>query len=149
MHRQRPCRLLILGQGRQRERLQRLAEELGVGEAVELHGFDPNPYRFLARAGLFVLSSLWEGSPNVLTESLALGVPVVATDCPSGPSEILAGGCHGPLVPVGDVAALASAMLETLDHPRPASELRAAVAEYEWMHSARAYLEALGVSASV
>lgn len=145
----RDCRLMILGDGGGRARLETLIAELGLGADVALPGFQPQLPAYLARAALFVLSSAWEGSPNVLTEALALGVPVVATDCPSGPSEILAGGRHGPLVPVGDVAALAEAMLETLAQPRPASELRAAVAEYEWMHSARAYLEALGVSASV
>jgi glycosyltransferase involved in cell wall biosynthesis len=146
---ERDCRLMILGEGSGRARLEALIAELGLGADVALPGFQPQLPAYLARAALFVLSSAWEGSPNVLTEALALGVPVVATDCPSGPSEILGGGRHGPLVPVGDVAALTAAMLETLAHPHPASELRAAVAEYEWMHSARAYLEALGVSASV
>ncbi|MGQ9831099.1 MAG: glycosyltransferase [Thermochromatium sp.] len=145
----RDCRLMILGEGGGRTRLESLIAELNLGDAVALPGFKSQFPAYLARAALFVLSSIWEGSPNVLTEALALGVPVVATDCPSGPSEILAGGRHGPLVPVGDVEALASAMLETLDRPRPASALRAAVAEYDWIHSARAYLESLGVVTSV
>ncbi|MTW21308.1 glycosyltransferase [Allochromatium palmeri] len=145
VHQHRPCRLLILGQGRQRERLQRLAGELGVGESVELHGFDPNPYRFLARAGLFVLSSLWEGSPNVLTESLALGVPVVATDCRSGPREILQGGRYGSLVPVGDVDALAMAMEDTLRQPLAPEILREAANDYRLDVSARGYLHAFGL----
>ncbi|BCU08099.1 glycosyltransferase [Allochromatium tepidum] len=146
VQRQRPCRLLILGQGRQRERLQRLAEELGVGGAVDLHGFDPNPYRFLARAGLFVLSSRWEGSPNVLTESLALGVPVVATDCRSGPREILQDGRYGPLVPVGDVEALARAMEQTLREPLAPEVLREAVNDYRLDVGARGYLDAFGLA---
>lgn len=144
LHRRQPCRLLILGQGRQLQRLKRLSGELGVAEAVELHGFDPNPYRFLARAKLFVLSSLWEGSPNVLTESLALGVPVAATDCRSGPREILQDGRYGPLVPVGDVEALARAMEETLRRPLPPETLREAVRDYRLEISARGYLEAFG-----
>ncbi|QGU33727.1 glycosyltransferase [Thermochromatium tepidum] len=146
---ERDCRLMILGEGGGRRRLEALIAELGLDADVALPGFQTQLPAYLARAALFVLSSVWEGSPNVLTEALALGVPAVATDCPSGPSEILAGGRHGPLVPVGDVAALTAAMRETLDHPPPASELRAAVAEYEWMRSARAYLEALDRSASV
>ncbi|MGQ9831122.1 MAG: glycosyltransferase [Thermochromatium sp.] len=146
LYRQRPCRLLILGQGRQRERLQRLAERLGVGGAVDLHGFDPNPYRFLVRARLFVLSSRWEGSPNVLTESLALGVPVVATDCRSGPREILQDGRYGPLVPVGDSEALAQAMEQTLCRPLPPEVLRAAVDDYRLDVSARGYLDAFGLA---
>ncbi|MBK1710422.1 glycosyltransferase [Marichromatium gracile] len=141
----RPCRLLILGEGRQRERLLRLAAELGVAEAVALPGFESNPYRFLARAALFALSSRWEGSPNVLTEALALGTPVVATDCRSGPREITRGGEYGPLVAVGDVAALAEAIERTLDRPLPAERLREAVAEYRLETSAGRYLEVFGL----
>ncbi len=127
---ERPCRLLILGEGHLRGDLERLAAELGVAEKVQLPGFDPNPYRYLARAALFVLASRWEGSPNALTEALALGTPVVATDCPSGPREILAGGRIAPLVPVDEPAALAAAMSAALDRPGDASLRRAAVAEY-------------------
>ena len=141
----RPCRLLILGEGRGRETLEGLIRGLGLGDAVGLPGHQANPYPFLARASLFVLSSAWEGSPNVLTEALALGVPVVSTDCPSGPREILEGGRFGPLVPVGDDAALAKAMAETLGHPLPAETLRAAVSAYEQGRSARRYLEVLGL----
>ncbi|MCU0833922.1 MAG: glycosyltransferase [Chromatiaceae bacterium] len=139
------CRLLILGQGRQRDRLLRLADDLGLAEVVSLPGFDPNPYRYLARSKLFVLSSRWEGSPNVLTEALALGVPVVATDCRSGPAEITAGGKLGPLVPVGDVAAMAQAMEQTLRNPLLADVLRAGVDEYRMEKSARRYLLAFGL----
>lgn len=126
----RPCRLLILGEGRLRGALQEQADRLGVAADFALPGFDANPYRFLARAGLFVLASRWEGSPNALTEALAVGVPVVASDCPSGPREILRGGEVAPLVPVDDVAALASAIGQVLDAPGDAALRRAAVAEY-------------------
>lgn len=139
----RDCRLLILGEGSGRTRLMALISELGLSDSVDLPGFQSNPYPFLARAGLFVLSSAWEGSPNVLTEAMALGVPVVATDCPSGPSEILDGGRYGPLVPVGDIAGLAEAMRATLEHPLPSAVLRGAVVEYEQSRSAERYLRAL------
>jgi glycosyltransferase involved in cell wall biosynthesis len=145
VHKQRPCHLIILGRGN-RDALhayQRLAADLGVGDAISLPGFVTNPYAYVARAGLFVLSSLWEGSPNVLTEALALGVPVVATDCPSGPREILQDGEYGPLVPMGDAAGLASAMLAVLQTPPAADFLRQAVAAYHVEASALAYLEAL------
>lgn len=138
----RAARLLILGEGRQRARLLALAAELGVDADVALPGFDPNPYRYLARSALFVLSSRWEGSPNVLTEALALGIPAVATNCPSGPREIMQDGRYGELVAVGDVAALAEAMWRTLDAPLPAAQLREAVSEYQLAISARRYLEA-------
>lgn len=142
----RPCRLLILGEGGHRQSLEALARELGVAQDVALPGFDGNPYAYMARARLFVLSSAWEGSPNVLTEALACGTPVVATDCPSGPREILDGGRFGPLVPVGDVRAMAAAIAKTLEQPLPPEELRAAVAEYTVERSAERYLAALGLT---
>jgi glycosyltransferase involved in cell wall biosynthesis len=140
---QLPCRLIILGEGRLRRELQALAAGLGIAEHVDLPGFRPNPYGFMAAADLFVLSSAWEGSPNVLTEALALGRPVVATDCPSGPREILQDGRFGPLVPVGDAPALAEAMLHTLQRPLPPERLKYAVAEYTADASAARYLEIL------
>ena len=139
-------RLMILGEGTGRPALESLIDSLGLGGSVALPGFQTNPYPFLSRAGLFVLSSAWEGSPNVLTEAMALGTPVVSTDCPSGPAEILDGGRYGPLVPVGDVDALAGAMAATLDRPLPAETLRAAVAEYEQGRSAAHYLETIGLA---
>jgi len=135
----RPARLMILGEGHLRGALERLAAELGIAADVSLAGFDPNPYRYLARASLFVLASRWEGSPNALTEALALGTPVVATDCPSGPREILAGGTVAPLVPVDDVPALAAAMQAMLDAPGDADVRRAAVAEYNVERCAERY----------
>jgi glycosyltransferase involved in cell wall biosynthesis len=146
LRKDRPARLVILGDGRQRGVLETLARERGVAADLALPGFAPNPYAWMARAKLFVLSSAWEGSPNVLTEALALGLPSVATDCPSGPREILAGGRWGPLVPVGDDAALAAAMAATLDDPQPPEALRAAVAEYTRDAAAGAYLRVLGLA---
>ncbi|MFZ1537136.1 MAG: glycosyltransferase [Chromatiaceae bacterium] len=143
---QRPCRLVILGEGKQRAELESLVGELGLDGEVCLTGHVANPYPFMAKAKLFVLSSAWEGSPNVLTEALALGTPAVATDCPSGPREILRGGDFGPLVPVGDASALASAILATLDQPLPAVLLRQAVSEYSSPISAHRYLEVLGLT---
>ena len=142
----RDCRLLVLGEGNARPRLAALIAELGLRDQVALVGFQANPYPYLARAALFVLSSAWEGSPNVLTEAMALGIPVVATDCPSGPAEILDGGRFGPLVPVGAVESLAAAMAATLDRPLPAALLREAVSEYEQGRSARRYLEVMGLT---
>jgi glycosyltransferase involved in cell wall biosynthesis len=86
---------------------------------VRLPGADANPYRFMARAAAVVLSSRVEGLPAVLVEALALGVPVVSTDCPSGPRDLLADGRFGRLVPVGDAPALATAIEEVLDRPPP------------------------------
>lgn len=139
----RPCKLIIMGEGNLRASLEALAETLGVAEDVSLPGFIANPYAFLSRASLFVLSSAWEGSPNVLTEALALGVPVVSTDCPSGPVEILDRGRYGKLVKIGDVTALTSAMNEALDHPLDPELLKQAVKEYNIDTCAEGYLKAL------
>lgn len=97
----RPSRLLILGEGENRSELERLVRDLKLSSDVSLPGFVPNPYAYMKRAAVFVLSSRWEGLPTVLIEALALGTTVVATDCPSGPAEILEGGHWGRLVPVG------------------------------------------------
>lgn len=140
-----PARLILLGEGQDRDDLLELAEELHVSERLLLAGFQRNPYAWLARADLFALSSNWEGSPNALTEALALGVPSVSTDCPSGPAELLAAGRYGPLVPVGDVEALASAIRITLRAPKPPPVLREAVAEYRADLSARRYLALMGL----
>jgi glycosyltransferase involved in cell wall biosynthesis len=111
----RPARLLILGEGPERERLEALARELELSGDVSLPGATSNPYAYMARSTAFILSSRWEGLPTVLIEAMSCGAPVVATDCPSGPREILAGGRYGALVPVGDVQALAAAMDDALD----------------------------------
>jgi glycosyltransferase involved in cell wall biosynthesis len=113
----RPCRLIILGEGPERVRLTALSDSLGVGEDVDLPGFDPNPYPYFASAGVFVLSSRFEGLPGALIQALACGTPIVSTDCPSGPSEILGEGAYGRLVPVGDPETMANAILETLSSP--------------------------------
>jgi len=120
VRRQRPARLMILGEGEERPRLEGLVAELGVQSEVALPGFQENAMAYMAHAALFVLSSAWEGLPTVLIEALAAGTRVVSTDCPSGPREILQAGALGALVPVGDVNALSRAMLEALDRPAAA-----------------------------
>jgi len=138
-----PCRLVILGEGRDRAMLSELAHSLGVAADIALPGFVVNPYPFLRGASLFVLSSVWEGSPTVLTEAMALGVPVVATDCPSGPREILRGGEIAPVVPMGDPDALAAAMLDTLARRPDGVALQKAVVDYTVAESSRRYAEVL------
>jgi glycosyltransferase involved in cell wall biosynthesis len=108
------ARLMILGEGSMRPQLETLVREFGLSECVALPGFDPNPFRYMARAKVFAMSSIYEGFPNVLVQALACGCPVVSTDCPSGPSEILNGGAYGHLVPVGDADALAASILKVL-----------------------------------
>jgi glycosyltransferase involved in cell wall biosynthesis len=117
----RAARLVILGEGEDRPALTALVAELGVAEDVALPGFQENALAYMAASAVFVLSSAWEGLPTVLIEALAAGTAVVSTDCRSGPREILQDGRLGALVPVGDAAALAEAINNALDRPRPAT----------------------------
>lgn len=107
-------RLVIVGDGVEAGNLQALALSLGLSNHVDFVGYDTNPYRFMSRADLFVLSSNWEGLPTVLIEAMACGCPVVATDCPYGPAEILNHGQFGTLVPMADPDALAAAIVAVL-----------------------------------
>ncbi len=145
LRQRRACKLLILGEGPERAGIEEQARDLGLAEDVELPGFVLDPIPWMARADVFVNTSCYEGFGNVLIEALAAGTPVVATDCPSGPAEILAGGRYGPLVPVGDVSALTEAIDSVLTAP-PAPELNhQAVARFRSDHIARQYLEFMGL----
>lgn len=144
----RRCRLMILGDGSEREALLAKAAALGVADDVALPGFVPRPYAEMAHADLFALTSRWEGMPLVLVEALALGTPVVATDCPSGPRELLADGRHGRLVPVGDAAAVAAAMAAALAAPPHADALRETARPYTIEAATTAYLAAMGLAPS-
>jgi glycosyltransferase involved in cell wall biosynthesis len=139
----RPARLVILGEGEERTSLETLARELGCRDDIALPGFVPNPYPYMAAAGVFVLSSAWEGFGNVLIEAMALGVPVVSTDCPSGPAEILGRGRYGTLVPVSDVDALARAIATTLDQPPEARRSIERASSFSCERIASQYLAAI------
>jgi glycosyltransferase involved in cell wall biosynthesis len=108
------CRLVILGDGELRSEIEILINNFGIHDDVLLPGFQENPFAWMSASSVFVLSSDWEGLGNVLIEAMACGTPVVSTDCPSGPSEILEGGKWGRLVAVGDVDSLSKAILDTL-----------------------------------
>lgn len=114
--------LVILGKGMLEEKLKALAKQLGIFESVFFIGLVENPFPLIRDASCLVLSSKWEGLSMVLIEAMVLGTPVVSTDCPSGPREVLAGGQYGPLVTPGDAAALATAIVNTLHEP-PQAEL--------------------------
>lgn len=115
----RETKLIVIGEGKSRAALEEQAARLGLRQHVDFIGHHTNPYAFMARADLFVLSSLWEGLPNVLLEALACGSPVVSTDCEGGGArEILLDGRLGRLVPPANPEALATAILETLDQKR-------------------------------
>lgn len=113
----RRVRLVILGRGDERTNLERRVDALGLSNDVKLPGFVDNPFAWFARADLFALSSFAEGMPNALLQAMACGCPVISTNCPSGPREILEDGRHGLLVPPGDAQALAAAIEASLDAP--------------------------------
>ena len=123
--------------------LEALIAALGLQEDVSLPGFVDNPFAYMAQADLFVLSSAWEGLPGVLIQAMACGCPVVSTDCPSGPREILEGGRYGPLVPVGDAQGLADAALRTLERSVSSAELKARASDFSVGAISDQYLEVL------
>ncbi|CAN5178729.1 glycosyltransferase family 4 protein [soil metagenome] len=144
--RQRPLRLILLGDGELRDELEKLAVALGIAAAVDFPGFDANPFRFMARAALYVMSSDWEGLPTALIEAMACGCPVVATDTAGGPREILDNGRLGRIVPKDDVAALARAIAATLDAPGDAAGRFARAGEFNLDRAVDRYLAVAGWS---
>lgn len=145
----RPVRLIVLGEGRKRAQLEGLATELDISDAVAMPGYDENPFSALARAQLYVMSSRYEGLPGALIQALACGCTVVSTDCPSGPQEILDHGRYGRLVPVGDVALLATALYAALDEAPDPDRQKARAARYSVERAVDAYLDLmLGAQAS-
>lgn len=137
------ARLMILGEGEQRPQLEALVHELGLDEDVALPGFVENPYAYMAKSAVFALSSVFEGFGNVVAEALATGTSVVSTDCQSGPAEILANGKYGKLVPVGDVTALAEAIINTLASPMSADVLQQRAAAFSVGNITSQYLDFL------
>lgn len=139
-----PAHLVILGEGSQRKHLHQLSESLHISDDIWLPGFIKNPYPYLAKSRLFALSSHYEGLGNVLVESLALGIPIVSTNCPSGPEEILENGKFGRLVPVGDPIALAEAMDKSLSGDHPVFDQKEALRRFNPELITDQYLEVLG-----
>ncbi|MEL7244465.1 MAG: glycosyltransferase [Cyanobacteria bacterium J06573_2] len=139
----RQCRLVILGEGPEKENLNNLINELGIQKDVRMLGFVDNPYAYMANSRVFVLSSAWEGFGNVIAEALAVGTPVVSTNCHSGPAEILDNGKYGQLIPIGDTKAMAEAILKVL-----AGEIKQI--DTDWLnqfrveHCTQKYLKLLG-----
>ncbi len=145
LRKRRDVRLVILGEGPERAALEAHQARLGLRDFVELKGFVDNPFAYLGRADLFVLASFAEGSPNVLVEALACGCPVVATDCLSGPREILRDGRDGALVSPGDASALAAAIEQALTAPPDRAALRCRAADFDSARAFAAYARVLGL----
>jgi glycosyltransferase involved in cell wall biosynthesis len=140
----RPARLIILGEGQERAKLEALITAERLAGDVSLQGFEPNPFRYMRRAAVLALSSVHEGLPGVLIQAMACGTPVVSTDCPSGPAEILEDGRWGRLVPVGDADAMAAGIAAALDDPAP-PDVAARAAAFSVEAAVSAYLKVLSV----
>jgi glycosyltransferase involved in cell wall biosynthesis len=139
------ARLMILGEGPERRTLESEVERLGLVSEVSLPGFFQNPFAYMKRARVFVLSSEYEGLPNVLIQAMAFGTPIVATDCNCGPAEILAGGAHGQLVPVGDIDRMAEALARALYLPRSDEARRSVLERYSAARVTTEYLRLAGL----
>lgn len=144
--RSRAARLVVLGEGPERARLAELSRELKVSQQVQFPGDVRPAFPWMARASVFVLSSAWEGLSMSLLEAMACGTPVVATNCPHGPGEILEGGKWGRLAPPGDWRALADAILATLDDPVAPELLIARANRWDAESGVDAYWEALNAA---
>ena len=145
VRKKRECRLIILGEGPLRDELQCEIEKLGLQDCVDLHGFAPDAMSYMRTADLFVLASSWEGLSNVLIEAMAVGCPVVSTDAPHGPREVLRDGEFGRLVPVDDAGALAEAIETTLADPGDAASRTAWARSFSVDACAERYLEIAGL----
>jgi len=137
------ARLVIIGEGDERKNIEKVIDELGIKSDVDLHGFVEDAYAYMARSSVFALSSAYEGLPTVLIESLAIGVPVVSTDCPSGPKEILNNGEYGKLVPVGNYKALADGILDVLQKHQVPVFSKDALNKFTLEESVNDYIEVL------
>ncbi len=135
--------LIILGEGSERVRLISLARKLGIDKYIDLPGYKSNPYAYMSKANVFVVSSTREGLSNVLIEAMACGTPVVSTNCPSGPAEILENGLYGRLTPVDCPSALANAIIETLNNPIDSSILKKRALNFTIENIAPEYLKVL------
>ena len=134
-----PCRLVILGEGEKRRELEELAQASAYAEDICLMGFSGNPYPWMARADAFVLSSDSEGLPTVLIEAIACGAPVISTDCPHGPREILQDGAYGMLVPVNDAQRMAQAIAHTLRQPAQKQSVQPLLEKFQQKRAFQAY----------
>jgi glycosyltransferase involved in cell wall biosynthesis len=142
---QTPARLLILGEGASRAKLENLCQELGIKDSVYMPGYDPNPYRYMANCDVFVLASAWEGCPIALQEAMACGAAVIVTDAPGGMKDIIDYGKYGMMLPMGDPDVLAEGMLQILtqsdlkQHYREQAKQRSQ--DFHYLNTSRQYLD--------
>lgn len=137
----REARLIVIGEGAERKKLEEITSQLGLADSISFLGYKANPLPYMARSSVYVLASREEGFGNVLVEAMSCGLPVVSTDCPGGPAEILDRGRYGTLVPVDDPVLMAKAIEEMLDNPTEPDSLRARAREFSIEASANGYLQ--------
>jgi glycosyltransferase involved in cell wall biosynthesis len=141
----KPARLLILGEGPLRGELEQLCQKLGIADSVAMPGYESNPYRYMAKADLFVLASAWEGCPIALQEAMAAGAAVVVTDAPGGMKDVVESGKYGRMVQTGDPDALASEILYLLDQPELRQHYRSQAqqraGDFHYLHTAQQYID--------
>ena len=141
----KPARLLILGEGPLRGDLEQLCQELGIADSVAMPGYEGNPYRYMAKADLFVLASAWEGCPIALQEAMAAGAAVVVTDAPGGMKDAIESGKYGRMVPTGDPDALAAEILYLLDRPELRqyyrSQAQQRAGDFHYLNAAQQYID--------
>lgn len=140
-----PCRLMILGEGPDRKKLERLIKKLNLSQSVNLPGRVSNPWKYVARSDLFVLASRWEGWPSALMEAMSFGVPVITTDCPGDGKKMIENGVNGIIVPTDQVEALANSMLKILSHKtesiRMSEKAKTSVMQYDYTLVSKKYLD--------
>lgn len=140
-----PARLVILGDGPLRADLEALSRSLGIADAVWMPGYDPNPYRYMAKAAVFVLASAWEGCPIALQEAMACGAAVVVTDAPGGMKDIVEYGKSGLMVPAGKPEALAEGILKILTQPELQQQYREQAKQrsqnFHYLHISQQYFD--------
>lgn len=141
-----PSRLMILGEGELRPHIEDLISTLDIAQDVLMPGFVQNPFAYMSKAAAFILSSRWEGLGNVLIEAMACGTPVISTNCPHGPKEILENGKYGQLVPVGDANALAKAMQNVLETPIDCERLIERANYFSVERAITQYLSVIGIN---
>lgn len=139
------ARLVILGDGPLRPDLEALIMSEGLGDSVRLLGFQDNPYKYFGRSSVFVLSSYVEGLPNALVEAMACGCTPVATDCPTGPREVLKGGEYGHLVPMRNPRAMADAIQRAIEQPMSPKQLKLAIQPFTEESVVRKHQSVLGI----
>ena len=140
-----PCRLMILGEGPDRQKLEKLIRKLDLSDFVNLRGRVSNPWKYVARSDLFVLASRWEGWPSALMEAIALGIPVITTDCPGDGKKMIENEVNGIIVPTDDITTLSNSIIKILSHQKEwkllTKQAEASIMQYDYSQISKKYID--------